>query len=199
MRARQSSDPRFDLAFRPSNGRPSHPVRFGELPGAHHPVDGRPSQARAPLDFGACQQSILRFRRHDTKPLGSLSPVSLPLPRDSPSHRPAPLRRQPGPARGRSERVRAVQDERSEVGSFSRMGTPSRHSDPGPVHCRVFLRIERTTRPLRQVVLPTIRCGRARGRQRSDGAGCSPAGEGREDGRPEAAVGARDPGCDPAA
>ena len=138
MRTRESSHPRLDLPFRPSNGRPSHPVRFGELPGAHHPVDGRPSQARAPLDFGACQQSIPRFRRHDTKPFRSLSRVSLPLPRDSPSHRPGSLAPAARTRSGRSERVRTVQDERSEVGSFSRMGTPSRHSDPGPVHCRVF-------------------------------------------------------------
>ena len=126
MGARESSDPRFDLAFRPSNGRSSNPVRLGELPGAHHPVDGRPSKAGAPLDFGACQQSILRFRRHDTRPLGSLSSVSLPLPRDSPSHRPGSIAPAAWTHSRRSERVRAVQDERSEPGPFSRMGTPSR-------------------------------------------------------------------------
>ena len=138
MRARESSDPRFDLAFRPSNGRSSNPVRLGELTGAHHPVDGRPSQASAPLDFGACQQSIPRFRRHDTRPFRSLSTVSLQLPRDSLRHRLGSIAPAAWTNSWRSEWVRAVRDERSELGSFSRMGTPSRHSDPGPVHSWVF-------------------------------------------------------------
>ena len=192
--SRESGDPRFDLAFRPSNGRPSNPVRFRELTCAHLSVDGGPSQASAPLDLGACQQSILRFRRHDIQPFCALSPESLPLPRDSPGHRPGSIAPAAWTNSRHSEWVQAVQDERSELGSFCRMGTPTRHSDPGPVHCWVSESSGRRTssasssphvptRPLRQVLL-TVRCGCARGRSRSGGAGCSSAGERRRTGCP---------------
>ena len=62
-----SSNPRVDLAFRPSNGRPSNPVRFREFTTPHLVVDGGVLQAHA-LHFGARHQSILRFRRHDLVP-----------------------------------------------------------------------------------------------------------------------------------
>ena len=57
----ESSNPRFDLAFRPSNGRPTNLVRFRKFAGAHHPVDGGSPQASPPLNLGTYQQSIRRI------------------------------------------------------------------------------------------------------------------------------------------
>ena len=64
----ESSNPRFDLAFRPSNGRPTNPVRLRKFAGAHHPVDGGPTQTSAPLNLGASPQSVLWNVQHINNP-----------------------------------------------------------------------------------------------------------------------------------